>query len=133
LSAPTEEVVKEEEETVVEEGDKNGEQPSGAKYMNGENADERSSTIYNITTTARSRSQQDNSTNLYSGTKVHAGANHQVSSGRTHEGDLAPEADLASFMQTPETLLPLSTIDDPTERFISVVKFYLSGWHIKPA
>jgi len=23
-------------------------------------------------------------------------------------------------------------IEDPTERFISVVKFYLSGWHIKP-
>lgn len=37
-----------------------------------------------------------------------------------------------SFMAHPETLLPMSTIDDPTERFISVVKFYLSGWHIKP-
>lgn len=23
-------------------------------------------------------------------------------------------------------------IDDPKERFVSVVKFYLSGWHIKP-
>lgn len=38
-----------------------------------------------------------------------------------------------SFMAHPETLLPMSTIDDPVERFVSVVKFYLSGWHIKPA
>ena len=35
-------------------------------------------------------------------------------------------------MQHPETLLPMSTVDDPEQRFISVVKFYLSGWHIKP-
>jgi hypothetical protein len=26
----------------------------------------------------------------------------------------------------------MPTIDDPLERFVSVVKFYLSGWHIKP-
>lgn len=37
-----------------------------------------------------------------------------------------------SFMAHPETLLPMPTIDDPLERFVSVVKFYLSGWHIKP-
>ncbi|KAL1848599.1 Oxysterol-binding protein OBPa [Paecilomyces lecythidis] len=35
-------------------------------------------------------------------------------------------------MAHPETLLPISTIDDPLERFVAVVKFYLSGWHIKP-
>ena len=35
-------------------------------------------------------------------------------------------------MAHPETLLPMSTIDDPVERFVSVVNFYLSGWHIKP-
>ncbi|KAK7553245.1 hypothetical protein IWX91DRAFT_348256, partial [Phyllosticta citricarpa] len=35
-------------------------------------------------------------------------------------------------MAHPETLLPMPTIQDPTERFLSVVKFYLSGWHIKP-
>jgi oxysterol-binding protein-related protein 8 len=23
-------------------------------------------------------------------------------------------------------------IDDPVERFVAVIKFYLSGWHIKP-
>ncbi|CAI4216578.1 unnamed protein product [Parascedosporium putredinis] len=27
----------------------------------------------------------------------------------------------------------LSRIDDPVERFVAVVKFYLSGWHIRPA
>lgn len=37
-----------------------------------------------------------------------------------------------SFMAHPETLLPMPTIDDPLERFVSVIKFYLSGWHIKP-
>jgi hypothetical protein len=39
---------------------------------------------------------------------------------------------IKSFMAHPETLLPMPTIDDPLERFVSVVKFYLSGWHIKP-
>jgi oxysterol-binding protein-related protein 8 len=24
-------------------------------------------------------------------------------------------------------------IEDPLERFVSVIKFYLSGWHIRPA
>ncbi|XHG06635.1 hypothetical protein AWENTII_009825 [Aspergillus wentii] len=39
---------------------------------------------------------------------------------------------ITNFMAHPETLLPMSTIDDPLERFISVIRFYLSGWHIKP-
>ncbi|EPS30383.1 hypothetical protein PDE_05334 [Penicillium oxalicum 114-2] len=39
---------------------------------------------------------------------------------------------ITNFMAHPETLLPMSEIDDPVERFVSVVKFYLSGWHIKP-
>ena len=39
---------------------------------------------------------------------------------------------LRSFMCHPEMLLHIPTIDDPTERFVSVVKFYLSGWHIRP-
>lgn len=37
-----------------------------------------------------------------------------------------------SFMAHPETLLPMPEIEDPVLRFVSVVKFYLSGWHIKP-
>lgn len=39
---------------------------------------------------------------------------------------------LQSFMCHPELLLPIPDIDDPVERFVSVVKFYLSGWHIRP-
>lgn len=39
---------------------------------------------------------------------------------------------ITNFMAHPETLLPMPEIDDPVERFVSVVKFYLSGWHIKP-
>lgn len=37
-----------------------------------------------------------------------------------------------SFMAHPEMMLPIPDIDDPTKRFLAVVKFYLSGWHIKP-
>ncbi|KAI1402374.1 Oxysterol-binding protein [Hypoxylon fuscum] len=39
---------------------------------------------------------------------------------------------ITNFMCHPELLLPIPYIDDPVERFVSVVKFYLSGWHIKP-
>ena len=37
-----------------------------------------------------------------------------------------------SFMCHPEMLLPIPQIEDPVERFVAVVKFYLSGWHIRP-
>lgn len=37
-----------------------------------------------------------------------------------------------SFMAHPETLLPISKVEDPVQRFVAVTKFYLSGWHIKP-
>ncbi|KAM0252043.1 hypothetical protein ACHAP5_001368 [Fusarium lateritium] len=40
---------------------------------------------------------------------------------------------ITNFMCHPEMLLPIPDIDDPVERFVSVVKFYLSGWHIRPA
>ncbi|KAK4164213.1 Oxysterol-binding protein-like protein OBPalpha [Cladorrhinum sp. PSN259] len=39
---------------------------------------------------------------------------------------------ITNFMCHPEMLLPIPTIDDPVERFLGVVKFYLSGWHIRP-
>lgn len=39
---------------------------------------------------------------------------------------------ITNFMAHPETLLPMPEIEDPIQRFVSVVKFYLSGWHIKP-
>lgn len=37
-----------------------------------------------------------------------------------------------SFMAHPESLLAMPKVEDPLERFVSVVRFYLSGWHIKP-
>ncbi|TVY41250.1 Oxysterol-binding protein-like protein, partial [Lachnellula subtilissima] len=39
---------------------------------------------------------------------------------------------ITNFMAHPEMLLPIPELDDPVQRFVSVVKFYLSGWHIKP-
>ncbi|RKF83667.1 Oxysterol-binding protein-like protein OBPa [Golovinomyces cichoracearum] len=39
---------------------------------------------------------------------------------------------ITNFMAHPEFILPLSQVEDPIQRFISVVKFYLSGWHIRP-
>ncbi|KAK0662053.1 hypothetical protein QBC41DRAFT_32477 [Cercophora samala] len=39
---------------------------------------------------------------------------------------------ITNFMCHPEMLLPIPQIDDPVERFLGVVKFYLSGWHIRP-
>ncbi|CAD6504046.1 BgTH12-05783 [Blumeria graminis f. sp. triticale] len=39
---------------------------------------------------------------------------------------------ITNFMAHPEFLLPVPQIEDPVQRFVSVVKFYLSGWHIKP-
>lgn len=39
---------------------------------------------------------------------------------------------ITNFMSHPEMLLPIPDIDDPVERFVAVVKFYLSGWHIRP-
>ena len=46
---------------------------------------------------------------------------------------LARMTNVYSFMAHPETLLPMPEIEDPIQRFVSVVKFYLSGWHIKPS
>ncbi|KAF9732621.1 hypothetical protein PMIN06_012232 [Paraphaeosphaeria minitans] len=39
---------------------------------------------------------------------------------------------ITNFMAHPETLLPMTQIEDPIDRFVAVTKFYLSGWHIKP-
>jgi len=40
---------------------------------------------------------------------------------------------ITNFMAHPETLLPIPEIDDSLKRFVAVTKFYLAGWHIKPA
>ncbi|KIW70156.1 hypothetical protein, variant [Phialophora macrospora] len=39
---------------------------------------------------------------------------------------------ITNFMAHPDTLLPMPQIEDPIDRFVSVIKFYLSGWHIRP-
>ncbi|ODQ50232.1 hypothetical protein SAICODRAFT_173898 [Saitoella complicata NRRL Y-17804] len=39
---------------------------------------------------------------------------------------------ITNFMSHPELLLPIHAIDDPVERFVSVCRYYLSGFHIKP-
>ncbi|KAL1915540.1 uncharacterized protein VTP21DRAFT_6664 [Calcarisporiella thermophila] len=39
---------------------------------------------------------------------------------------------ISDFMSHPELILKTSTKNDPLERFIDVVRYYLSGWHIKP-
>lgn len=96
LSTPTEDVVKEEEETIVEEGDKNVLLSIISQLRPG--ADLSRITLPTFILEPKSMLER-----------------------------------ITNFMQTPETLLPIPTIEDPTERFISVVKFYLSGWHIKPA
>lgn len=40
---------------------------------------------------------------------------------------------ITNFMCHPEMLLHIPEIDDPVLRFVAVVKFYLSGWHIRPS
>ncbi|KAI9264348.1 hypothetical protein BDA99DRAFT_509088 [Phascolomyces articulosus] len=39
---------------------------------------------------------------------------------------------ITDFMSHPELLLEATTPTDPLDRFIGVVGFFLSGWHIKP-
>ncbi|KAL9084796.1 MAG: hypothetical protein Q9159_005032 [Coniocarpon cinnabarinum] len=39
---------------------------------------------------------------------------------------------ITNFMAHPELMLSMPAVDDPVQRFVSVVAFYLSGWHIKP-
>ncbi|KAI9255198.1 hypothetical protein BDA99DRAFT_518159 [Phascolomyces articulosus] len=39
---------------------------------------------------------------------------------------------ITDFMSHPDLILNAGKIDDPLERFIAVIRYYLSGWHIKP-
>ncbi|KAI9472467.1 MAG: hypothetical protein EXX96DRAFT_584239 [Benjaminiella poitrasii] len=39
---------------------------------------------------------------------------------------------ITDFMAHPEFIIPIPGINDDIERFIAVVKWFLSGWHIKP-
>lgn len=93
---------------------------------------------HHFTAPSRSRLESCCPSYVHSRAQINAGADHKV-----RASCLPPEfpgsrkytdmvCDSCSFMAHPETLLPISTIDDPLERFVAVVKFYLSGWHIKP-
>ncbi|CAJ0828675.1 8434_t:CDS:2 [Entrophospora sp. SA101] len=39
---------------------------------------------------------------------------------------------ITDFMSHPELILSVAKQEDPVIRFVSVVRYYLSGWHIKP-
>ncbi|OZJ03555.1 hypothetical protein BZG36_03088 [Bifiguratus adelaidae] len=39
---------------------------------------------------------------------------------------------LSDFISHPDLIIDVNKVDDPVERFVSVVRFYLSGWHIRP-
>ncbi|SAM09300.1 hypothetical protein [Absidia glauca] len=39
---------------------------------------------------------------------------------------------ITDFMAHPELADQAAALSDPTERFVAVVKYFLSGWHIKP-
>ncbi|PIA15119.1 Oxysterol-binding protein [Coemansia reversa NRRL 1564] len=39
---------------------------------------------------------------------------------------------VTDFMSHPDFLISSSKCEDPVERFIGVVKYYMSGWHIRP-
>lgn len=85
---------------------------------------------HHITTTARCGLEQSHPSHVHSRTEINAGEDHQVC--WSIQAKATALTGLQSFMAHPETLLPMPEIDDPVQRFLSVVKFYLSGWHIKP-
>ncbi|KIY64499.1 Oxysterol-binding protein [Cylindrobasidium torrendii FP15055 ss-10] len=39
---------------------------------------------------------------------------------------------ITDFMSHPDLIFGAETIEDPEERFIRVLQYYLAGWHIKP-
>ena len=88
-----------------------------------------STLTYHITIAARRRPEQSHSTYFYPRTEIYARTDNKVFP--PVSGSAWPLT-ICSFMAHPETLLPMPEIEDPTQRFVSVVKFYLSGWHIKP-
>lgn len=85
---------------------------------------------------ARRRLEPGSATDIHLGASVDVGENHKASlqpADDLSDGRNADVGGCGSFMAHPETLLPMPDIDDPVQRFVSVVKFYLSGWHIRPA
>ena len=39
---------------------------------------------------------------------------------------------ITNFMAHPEIVTPIPRLDDPVQRFVEVVRFYMAGWHIRP-
>ncbi|KAF9916266.1 hypothetical protein BX616_004172 [Lobosporangium transversale] len=39
---------------------------------------------------------------------------------------------ITDFMSHPELIIKANQLEDPVERFVSVTRYFLSGWHIKP-
>lgn len=92
---------------------------------------------YHIAAAAGRGSEPGCTPNIHIGAAEYAGEDHKVRFQSTCHERSEWEATghmltIPSFMAHPETLLPMPKIDDPVQRFVSVVKFYLSGWHIKP-
>lgn len=89
---------------------------------------------HHITATARRGPESSNATHLHIGAALDAGKNNKVRlRGPGHVQGSSSTDRWNSFMAHPETLLPMTKIEDPVQRFVAVVKFYLSGWHIRPA
>lgn len=95
-----------------------------------------STLTYHFTASTGCRPQSSGTSYIYSRASEYAGADHEVCPSLTRQEiidkSLGWILTVNSFMAHPETLLPMSEIEDPVLRFVSVVKFYLSGWHIKP-
>lgn len=36
-------------------------------------------------------------------------------------------------MSHPEYMLPIAKVGDPAQRFVEVLRFYMAGWHVRPA
>lgn len=89
-----------------------------------------STITYHITIAARRRLEQSHPTYVHIRAEIYAGTDNEVCLRVSGSGGFLTICN--SFMAHPETLLPMPEIEDPTQRFVSVVKFYLSGWHIKP-
>lgn len=91
---------------------------------------------HHIAVAARRGLEQGSATDIHIGAPVDAGEDHKASPFQTYlQYQCRSNADsvgYGSFMAHPETLLPMPEIDDPIQRFVAVVKFYLSGWHIRP-
>lgn len=39
---------------------------------------------------------------------------------------------ITDFMSHPDLIFGAGKIEDPAERFVAVMRYYLAGWHIKP-